>query len=249
MTRNTSAIAFVGSAICAVALAACGGDDSKSNSGLPQGSEKTNLKPADFSTKIDNPYLPMAPGDRWVYRETDTEGSDEQVVLTVTERTKKLHNGITVRVVRDVALEDGKPTEIEHDWFAQDTKGNVWFFGGETRTYENGKLTKSESFEAGVKGADAGVTMPADPKPGLSYRQEYLKGDAEDYAEIVTVGKERVDVAGGFFKDIVLTRDLNPLEPKVQETKYYQRGVGVVLTMNVNKPGARAELIKFTPGG
>jgi hypothetical protein len=115
------------------------------------------------------------------------------------------------------------------------------------RHYENGKFAgRDGSFEAGVKGADAGVLMPADPGPGLRYRQEYLKGQAEDNAEIVTIGKERVDVPAGFFDNIVLTRDLVPTEPKVQEMKFYARGVGPVLTLNTNDPGARVVLLKFT---
>ena len=42
---------------------------------LPQGSEPVQLDPAKFSTRIDNPYFPLVPGDRHVYRETDGEPS------------------------------------------------------------------------------------------------------------------------------------------------------------------------------
>jgi hypothetical protein len=248
MSKRTAAIAFFGSTVSAAALLACGGgDESSADRGLPQGGEKAKLDPADFTVNIDNPYLPMAPGDSWVYRETDTEGTNEKVVIVVTDKTKKLANGVTVRVVRDAVSEGGKPVEVEHDWFAQDKKGNVWYFGGDVRHYENGKFAgRDGSFEAGVKGADAGVLMPADPEPGLRYRQEYLKGQAEDNAEIVTIGKERVDVPAGFFDNIVLTRDLVPTEPKVQEMKFYARGVGPVLTLNTNDPGARVVLLKYT---
>ena len=34
--------------------------------------------------------------------------------------------------------------------------------------------------------------MPANPEPGLSYRQEYYKGEAEDKGAVITVGQERV---------------------------------------------------------
>ncbi len=34
---------------------------SSSQGGLPQGSEPVKLDPADFTTRIDNPYWPMAP--------------------------------------------------------------------------------------------------------------------------------------------------------------------------------------------
>ena len=43
--------------------------------GLPQGSEPVNLDPADFTTRIDNPYWPMRVGTRWIYRETAPDGA------------------------------------------------------------------------------------------------------------------------------------------------------------------------------
>ncbi len=66
---------------------------------LPQGDEPVDLNPADFTTDIDNPYWPMAPGTRWTYRETDEEGNRQKVVVTVTSETKTLANGVTARVV------------------------------------------------------------------------------------------------------------------------------------------------------
>ena len=69
--------------------------------------------------------------------------------------------------------------------------------------------------------------MPANPEPGLSYRQEYYKGEAEDKAAVITVGEEQVQVPFGYFnKDVLMTRDLVPTEPKVQELKFYAPNVG-----------------------
>jgi len=62
--------------------------------------------------------------------------------------------------------------------------------------------------------------MPADPKPGMSYRQEYRKGVAEDMAAIVTVGAEQVEVPAGCFKRVLMTRYVVALEPRVQELKF-----------------------------
>ena len=31
-------------------------------------------------------------------------------------------------------LVDGKPREVTNDWYAQDRRGNVWYFGERTRT-------------------------------------------------------------------------------------------------------------------
>ena len=253
MSKHRFIAAIVVCAVAPFGISACGDDDestaASSNQGLPQGSEPSNLDPADFSTNIDNPYWPMRPGNEWVFSETDTKGTKEKVVMTVTDKTKKVANGVTARVIRDVVTENGKPVEITDDWYAQDKDGNVWYLGESVRNFENGKFVDREgSFEAGVDGADAGVVMPADPVPGLSYRQEYYKGEAEDRGAVITVGEERVEVPAGFFKDVLMTRDLVPLEPKVEELKFYARGVGPVLSMHTDGAGGRATLISYKKG-
>lgn len=69
------------------------------------------LDPANFTTRIDNPYWPMAPGDKWVYSETDTRGAKQKVVVEVTHKTKAIANGVEARVIRDTATENGEITE------------------------------------------------------------------------------------------------------------------------------------------
>jgi hypothetical protein len=217
---------------------------------LPQGSEPVSLDPADFTTNIDNPFWPMRPGSRWVYRETDPEGTRQRVVVTVTNRTKKIANGITARVVRDVVTEGGKPVEVTDDWYAQDRAGNVWYLGEATTEYENGKpTTTAGSFEAGVDGAQPGIIMPAKPKPGLRYRQEYYKGEAEDKAQVMSL-KQQVEVPFGHFRPgrVLMTRDLNPLKPKILEFKFYARGIGPVLAVGVSGGSDREELVSFRRG-
>ena len=215
---------------------------------LPKGSETVQLDPADFTTKIDNPYWPMRVGSRWVYRETDSEGTRQKVVVTVTDRTKLIANGVTARVVRDVVTEGGEPVEITDDWYAQDRAGNIWYLGEATTDYENGKPVSTEgSFEAGVDGAQAGVVMPARPRPGMRYRQEYYPGHAEDKASIVSL-REQAEVPAGHYRRVLMTRDVNPLQPKVLEFKFYARGVGPVLALNVSGGSDREELIRFKRG-
>jgi hypothetical protein len=259
MSMSTiSLTATVGAIAAALAIAACGGSGATSkatltappNQGLPQGSEPRRLNPADFSTTIDNPYSPLRPGSRWVYRETDTEGTRRKVVVTVTDRTKKLPNGVVARVVRDVATDAGVKAEVTDDYYAQDSAGNVWYLGEATAEYKNGKVdTRAGSFEAGRDGAQAGIAMPAHPTPGLSYRQEYYRGRAEDRGAVVTVGQERVEVPfGAYDKRVLMTRDLVPLEPRVQELKFYVPGVGQVLSIHTDGAGGRAELLSYRPG-
>jgi hypothetical protein len=218
--------------------------------GLPRGAEPVTLDPADFTTRIDNPYWPMRPGSRWVYRETAPDGARQRVVVTVTRRTKLIANGVTARVVRDVVTEKGALVEVTDDWYAQDRAGNVWYLGEATAEYEDGRVvTTAGSFEAGVDGAQAGILMPARPRPGLSYRQEYYAGKAEDRAAVVSL-RERVEVPFGYFGPghVLMTRDLNPLSPRTQELKFYARGVGPVLAIGVSSGADREELVSYRRG-
>jgi hypothetical protein len=255
-SRRTRSSAIGLSALVAAALAvtavggAQGSKPKRAPDHLPQGSEVVHLNPSDFTTHIDNRYWPMRPGSRWVYQETDTQGTDQKVVVKVTHKTKKIANGITARVVRDTATGNGVPVEITDDWYAQDKRGNIWYLGEHTSSYENGKpVDHAGSFEAGVDGAQPGIAMAAHPRPGLSYRQEYYKGQAEDKAAVITVGQEQVEVPFGYFnKRVLMTRDLVPTEPKVQELKLYAPGVGPLLSVHTDGAGGRAALVSFSPG-
>ncbi len=236
-------------------LVGCGGngDDRESDgagvASLPQGAEPVDLDPAEFSVEIDNPYWPMTPGSRWVYSEKDGEGGMQRVVVTVTEETKRIANGIEARVVHDVVSQGGEPVEITDDWYAQDSEGNIWYLGERTAEYEKGKVvSRSGSWEAGVDGAQPGIIMPADPRPGLAYRQEYYAGEAEDRAKILSL-TEQAEVPFGHFSNVLLTKDLVPLEPDVLEYKLYARGVGPLLTLDVSGSSGREELIRYTGRG
>jgi hypothetical protein len=212
---------------------------------LPKGSEPVELDPADFTTQIDNPYWPMKPGSRWIYRETTPGGTKNRVVVTVTSKTKRIANGILARVVHDVVSEDGKPVEVTDDWYAQDCAGNIWYLGEKTAEYENGKVvSRAGSWEAGVDGAQPGIALPADPQVGMTYRQEYLAGEAEDRGAIFSLD-EQVGVPAGHFTDVVMTKDTTTLEPRVLEFKFYARGVGPVLEISVSGGNDRADLLSY----
>jgi hypothetical protein len=171
-------------------------------------------------------------------------------VVEVTHETKKIANGVVARVIRDTVSEHGTPVEITDDWYAQDSAGNVWYLGEYVTNYQNGKVVDhAGSFEAGVDGAQAGIAMPANPEPGMAYRQEYYKGVAEDKGAVITVGQEQVEVPFGHFDtDLLMTRDLVPTEPKVQELKFYAPGIGPLLSVHTDGAGGRAELVSYTPG-
>ena len=184
----------------------------------------------------------MASGTKWIYRENGA-----RVEVTVTDRKKEIL-GIQATVVHDAVSEDGEVVEDTNDWYAQDKDGNVWYLGEETKEYENGKVkTTAGSWEAGVDGAEAGVIVPAKPEVGLTYRQEYYEGEAEDAGEILSL-REWVEVPFGSFKDVLMTKDFTPLDPDVLEHKFYAKGVGPVLVVGISGGSDREELISFTRG-
>jgi hypothetical protein len=207
------------------------------------------LAQGEFTTRIDNPYLPMRPGSRWVYRETETDGTVQRVVVRVTRRTKRVAAGITARVVRDTVTERGRLVEDTFDWFAQDRAGNVWYLGEDTTEYEDGRpASKAGSWEAGVDGATAGIVMPARPQPGRTFRQENAPGEAQDRARVVGLD-DQAEVPAGHFRRVVTTKDWTPLQPNVLEYKFYARGVGLVLVLDVSGGSGREELVRYERGG
>src|SRR5215213_10167759 len=180
------------------------------------------IDPNDFTTTIDNGYFPMEPGTTFVY-----QGGTERDRMAVTHRTKRVM-GVECVVVDDRAWEDGKLVEKTHDWFAQDNKGNVWYFGEDTKEYENGEVVSTKgSWEGGVDGAKPGIMMQAEPKVGESYRQEYYPGEAMDMARVLGLNAS-VKVPYGSFDRVLVTKEFTPLEPGYVEHKYYAPGVGQV---------------------
>ena len=136
--------------------------------------------------------------------------------------------GVTCVEVIDTVFVNGTLEELTHDWYAQDMQRNVWYFGEDAKQYSNGVLVGTEgSWLAGVNGGLPGIVMEADPQVGDVYRQEYLKGVAEDMAEVLNLDGFAT-VPYGTFTDCVVTKDFSPLDRKVVENKWYARGIGFV---------------------
>jgi hypothetical protein len=184
----------------------------------------------------------MQPGTRWTYREMDTDGTELQAVVVVTTQTTTMANGITARVVRDTLTRGGEIIEDTIDWYAQDTAGNVWYVGEDTAEFEGGVVVATAgSWQAGVDGALPGVIVPADPQPGLAYRQEYYAAQAEDNGAVVSLD-ETADVPYGHFDTLMMTADTSGIEPNVLEHKFYAKGIGPILTIDLGTAG-REELL------
>jgi len=219
----------------------CGKSDSSDEDCPPPDlTYNPTINPADFVSVIDNPLFPLVPGTWYVY-----QSSEERGVVTVTNSTKQIL-GVTTIVVHDVVTVGGQVTEDTYDWYAQDTAGNVWYFGEDAKQYEGGLFVGTEgSWEAGVDGAKPGIVMHAiQPAIGSPYRQEYYTCVAEDQAEVVSLS-EPVTVPYGSFANCLQTHEFSDLEPDANEDKYYAPGVGLVLVVDLNT-GLRTELIEVT---
>jgi hypothetical protein len=202
------------------------------------------IDPAEFSTTIDNPYFPLTPGARWVY-ESKTPDGLERIVVEVTDDTREVM-GVTTVVVRDTVTLDGVVIEDTFDWYAQDADGNVWYFGEDTREFENGVAVNAKgAWEAGIDGAQPGIVMKADPKVGDRYRQEYYKGEAEDEGKVLALDAA-VEVPYGAFGDVLKTKDFTRLEPTVVEQKFYAKGIGVVQERMVKGGSQLTVLVEHT---
>ena len=237
--------AAVPAALAAPLATSCSRNSSTSANEASKHADAPRIRPADFAGPVDNPYFPLAPGSRWVSEGRKAQGN-ERTVIEVTRDTKTIL-GITAVVVHDTVTKNGNVKEDTFDWYAQDRQGNVWYLGEDTKEYANGAVVSTKgSWEAGVNGAQAGIIMKAQPKVGATYRQEYYKGHAEDFAQVLSA-KESVTVPAGSYRDVLKTKDFTPLEPKLLEHKYYARGVGVVQEVTVKGGSGRVQLVEYTP--
>src|SRR5215218_6244578 len=151
--------------------------------GTTQQAYAPHINPSGFTTKIDNKYFLLKPGTTFVYQ-GNSGGNQERDVMSVTHSTKQIM-GVKCVVVDDRVLAGGKLAEKTFDYYAQDKKGTVWYFGENSKEYKNGKVSTEASWEAGKDGAEPGVIMQAHPKVGRTYRQEYLVSLSKLSREVV----------------------------------------------------------------
>ena len=211
------------------------------SSGFAADAYQPHIDPAEFQATVDNPYFPLVPGTTMKFVEKDGVLVSDNIV-EVTHDTKTIL-GVKCVVVHDTLTRDGAIQEETFDWYAQAKDGSVWYFGEDTKEFKPGAKPSTEgSWEAGVKGAEPGVIMPAAPKPGAPFRQEYLAGEAEDMGQIAAVG-ESITVPAGTYTDVVRTTEWSMLESG-SEKKWYAKGIGTV--REESTAGEIATLISVT---
>jgi hypothetical protein len=183
----------------------------------------------------------------------EEEGEDERFETQVVGPGRTLL-GVPTTAVRDRAFEGGLLVEDTFDYFAQDTAGNVWYFGEDVTNYSydgEGKLVGTDSHSSWLAGrnladpggepASPGFIMPADPTVGFEYFQEFAEDDeAVDQARVFSF-VPLVETPAGSFADVLQILETNPLEPEDFAFKYYAAGVGLI----VEEEGLVADLPDF----
>ena len=257
MKRIVASILVLG--VMAALGAGCGGagsasSNSSSSSSSAKGGNTTSaaaysphINPTNFTTTIDNKYFPLKPGTTFVYQ-GKKQGATMRDVMAVTHDTKQIM-GVKTVVVNDRVWENGNLSEQTYDWYAQDKRGNVWYFGENSKEFKNGKVSSTGgSWTAGKTGAKPGVIMQAQPKVGETYRQEYYKGEAEDMAKVLDLNGS-TKVPYGSFNHVLVTNEWTPLEKGVAEHKYYAPGVGNVKEAATKGPPETLELVNVKSTG
>ncbi|HWT24209.1 MAG TPA: hypothetical protein VN213_11955 [Solirubrobacteraceae bacterium] len=183
-------------------------------------------------TTIDNRYFPLPVGTQFVYEGRSDRGQGRRrhrVIFTVTDLSKVI-DGVRTRVMWDRDINAGRLLEGELAFFAQDDDGHVWAFGEYPEEYEpDGSFGGApDTWIVGRERARAGLHMRADPRPGTpSYLQGWAPAiEFSDRAKVLRTGR-RACVPTGCYRDVLVTDETNPLEPRDgHQLKFYAPGVG-----------------------
>lgn len=203
-------------------------------------------------TMVDNKWFPLTPGTQLTYEGETVEESGERIPhrvgFTVTDLTKVI-DGVRTVVVWDRDYSAGQLTETELAFFAQADDGNVWHFGQYPEEHEDGKFVAAPAWIHGVKGAQAGITIKAEPTVGApSYSQGWgPEVNWTDRARVHQVG-QRTCVPAGCYENVLVTDETSKEEPGAHQYKYYAPGVGNVrVGFGGNDPTKETlELVKAT---
>jgi len=196
-----------------------------------------DFAPANFVSKIDNPWFPLTPGTTLTYEGTKDDRSAVRVLAVMNET--KVINGVTCVVVEDKLSLGSSLAEKALAYYAQDQQGNVWNFGEDWQEIEHGRVVETEGWQAGVDGALPGFVMEGMPIIGHSFAHEYTDSNFE----IVSLS-EAGEVPYGSFTDALLMKEWSPEEPDVLTHKSYVRGLGEVRDVAVKGPREEFVLVR-----
>ncbi|MEO1247311.1 MAG: hypothetical protein AAFX56_16620 [Pseudomonadota bacterium] len=91
-------------------------------------------------------------------------------------------------------------------------------------------------------GDEAGILLPFAPTVGDIIRQEVSFANAEDAIEILAIDGSETVPAASCHGACPATLDFSPLDPGVEENKYYAPGIGKIHEVDL-ETGTRVELV------
>lgn len=249
--RFSLLVGFLGVAVSAACSDATGGDDGPGE--LPECHPTTldvalcDPEKAEFSLKSTNPYYPLIVGSV-VELAGEGEGDEAGIQVTVTrevlEETRTIL-GVQTHILRHETRFDGVLHEIALNFYVEATDGTVCYFGEDVEFYdEMGEFENTDgTWKAGKDGALPGVIMPAMPKVGDAYYQEFAPGIALDMGRVNR--DDLTTTIDGKEYETIQIMDTNPIDDEEAcelEEKRYAYGVGEVKDTVL-------EVVKFKPGG
>ena len=188
---------------------------------------------AEDSAVVDNPWFPLVPGTRYVWKGTaldEGEQIERKVVFVVTDLTKVI-DGVTTVVGWDRDYDDRSLRESELVFFAQDVDGNVWHLGELVELWEERRVFEGAHtwFVESPAGARAGIQMLARPMVGARYSQGFAPPPLfwDDRARVSAVDV-RTCVPVGCFDGSIITEEFEPRFRGAVQLKYYAPGIGNV---------------------
>lgn len=190
------------------------------------------FQPADFANTARgaNRWDPIRPGRQSIREGRVNLGHRRLVhrrVYTVTNLTKVI-DGVPAAVIIDQDFNGGQIAEQALDYLAEDKRGNVWYLGSYTESYEGGQFVNAtDGWLAGVRGSRAGLIMKAHPKAGTSFSESRTRNGGGSPAQVVATGQTKC-VPLKCFKDVVVIGEGAGSDQP--EYKYYAPGVGGILT-------------------
>jgi hypothetical protein len=203
---------------------------------------------------ITNQFMPLTVGNTWFYEVFDksTGAVTEQDTVKVTDQTITI-DGVQCVVVSDVVENVNKAgmvtkvTETTNDYFAQDKKGDVWYFGEDTTAFlQPGGPSTEGTWRAGTitsSGdiAQPGIIMLAHPKVGDSYFEEQAPPVAVDRAAVTSLTASATVPFRVFTGDLLQTTNTSATPGDV-ESKFYAPGIGSILEVDAE---TSQELVSF----
>jgi hypothetical protein len=182
--------------------------------------------PRDFTSRVDNPWFPLATGTRWTYRRYGPSSLDT-LIATALPGTRRVDGVATTALRFVVRRPHGRTTFAAVRWYAQDSAGNVWWFG---QRVGHGLLVDPlapRSWVAGRHGARAGLVVSAHLRLGDGFADGFQSGVMERRSTVMSLDATMA-LPRGTYHHTLETQDLSRLEPTLVVESFYAPGVGLV---------------------